>query len=106
MKNILSLILTAICILTACSGENKETETAVSSLTMNQPSVELLVGETIQLSANRLAISQAPIADIASACGFQDISYFTKIFREMKGSTPKEYYRLHNQTQSIRPSGK
>ena len=51
MKNILSLILTAICILTACSGENKETETAVSSLTMNQPSVELLVGETIQLSA-------------------------------------------------------
>ena len=52
----------------------------------------------IEQAANRLAISQAPIADIASACGFQDISYFTKIFREMKGNTPKEYYRLHNQS--------
>ena len=24
-------------------------------------------------------------------CGFQDISYFTKTFREMKGTTPKEF---------------
>ena len=55
----------------------------------------------IEQAANRLANSRASIADIASACGFQDISYFTKTFREMKGSTPKEYYRLHNQSKRI-----
>ena len=45
----------------------------------------------IEQAANRLAISQASIADIAAGCGFQDISYFTKTFREMKGVTPKVY---------------
>lgn len=45
----------------------------------------------IEQAANRLANSQASIADIAAACGFQDISYFTKTFREMKGLTPKAY---------------
>ena len=53
----------------------------------------------IEQAANRLANSQASIADIAVACGFQDISYFTKTFREIKGNTPKEYFRLHNQPQ-------
>ena len=53
MKNSLTLILSicTICFLSACSGENKETDTPVSSITMNQPSVELLKGESIQLSA-------------------------------------------------------
>lgn len=45
----------------------------------------------IEQAANRLSNSQASIADIAAACGFQDISYFTKTFREMKGLTPKAY---------------
>ena len=49
----------------------------------------------IEQAANRLAISQASIADIAAGCGFQDISYFTKTFREMKGVTPKVYQKEH-----------
>ena len=49
----------------------------------------------IEQAANRLANSQASIADIAAGCGFQDISYFTKIFREMKGVTPKVYQKEH-----------
>ena len=48
----------------------------------------------IEQAASRLANSQASIADIASACGFQDISYFTRTFREMKGSTPKAYREI------------
>ena len=50
----------------------------------------------IERAANRLASSQASIADIAAACGFQDISYFTKTFREMKGRTPKAYRKKHS----------
>ena len=45
----------------------------------------------IDRATNRLTNSQASIADIAATCGFQDISYFTKTFREMKGLTPKAY---------------
>ena len=49
----------------------------------------------IEQAANRLAISQASIAEIAAECGFQDTSYFTKTFREMKGVTPKVYQKEH-----------
>lgn len=49
----------------------------------------------IEQAANLLASSQSSIADIASACGFQDVSYFTKTFRELKGSTPKAYRKKH-----------
>ena len=49
----------------------------------------------IEQAANHLANSQASIADIAAGCGFQDISYFTKTFREMKGVTPKVYQKEH-----------
>ena len=33
--------------------------------------------------------------DVAFACGFQDLSYFTKIFKAEKGCTPGEYARKH-----------
>lgn len=35
----------------------------------------------------------ASIADTVARCGFQDVSYFTKTFRELKGVTPGEYRR-------------
>ena len=50
----------------------------------------------IEQAANRLAGSQASISDIAAACGFGDISFFTKTFREMKGDTPKTYRKKHS----------
>ena len=49
----------------------------------------------IEQAANRLTNSHASIADIAAECGFWDISYFTKTFREMKGVTPKVYQKEH-----------
>lgn len=47
----------------------------------------------IQHAAQLLANTQEPVADIAAQCGFQDISYFTKTFRELKGVVPTEYRR-------------
>lgn len=40
-----------------------------------------------------LADSHTAISEIAAACGFHDLSYFTKIFREAKGETPAAYRR-------------
>lgn len=66
--------------------------------TIGTTPIRYLRAYRIEQAANRLASTQAPIANIAAACGFQDISYFTKTFREMKGSTPKEYHRLHSRS--------
>lgn len=47
----------------------------------------------IQQAAKLLTDSQDRISDIAVHCGFQDMSYFTKSFREELGVTPTEYRR-------------
>lgn len=47
----------------------------------------------IQRAAELLAATDRKISDIGGMCGFQEMSYFAKIFRELKGYTPKEYRR-------------
>lgn len=44
--------------------------------------------------AERLLTStELPISEIAARCGFQELSYFSKAFRERNGLTPSEYRR-------------
>ena len=45
----------------------------------------------IQKAAELLASTDQRIADIGAACGFQEMSYFAKTFRELKGRTPSRY---------------
>lgn len=45
----------------------------------------------VQKAAELLADTDRRIADIGAACGFQEMSYFAKVFREQKGCTPSEY---------------
>ena len=45
----------------------------------------------VQKAAELLSSTDQKIADIGAACGFQDTSYFTRTFREIKGLTPGEY---------------
>lgn len=47
----------------------------------------------IQQAALLLTSTSEKISDIASQCGFQDMSYFTRTFRELKGCIPTEYRR-------------
>lgn len=42
----------------------------------------------IQKAAELLISTDWKISDIGSECGFQEMSYFAKIFRELKGCTP------------------
>lgn len=51
----------------------------------------------IQRSAQLLAQTQEPVSDVAARCGFQDVSYFTKTFRELRGCSPSEYRKEHGQ---------
>ena len=45
----------------------------------------------LQKSAELLLTTRQKSGDIARACGFNDFSYFTKIFRRCFGETPLEY---------------
>lgn len=45
----------------------------------------------IQRAAELLTATDRTVSDIGGACGFQEMSYFAKTFRELKGCTPKKY---------------
>lgn len=47
----------------------------------------------IQKAAELLVSTDQKISDIGAACGFQEMSYFAKTFRELKGCTPGEFRR-------------
>lgn len=47
----------------------------------------------VHKAAERLRAGTEKIADVGALCGFQDASYFTKTFREMKGVAPAQYRR-------------
>ena len=45
----------------------------------------------IRQAANLLVSTEEKIFTIAHACGFEDLSFFAKTFREMKGIAPTDY---------------
>jgi len=47
-----------------------------------------------------LADGNISLVDVASLCGFEDQSYFTKVFRSITGISPKKYRDSHWQTNS------
>lgn len=53
--------------------------------------IQYLKNYRIRKAAELLRVSEEKIVDIAIDCGFQDMSYFAKTFREAKGVTPTEY---------------
>ena len=59
--------------------------------TIGTTPIQYLKQYRIQQAATLLTTTGNRISDIASECGFQDMSYFTKSFRESKGCVPTEY---------------
>jgi AraC-like DNA-binding protein len=45
----------------------------------------------IERAARKLDGSDASITQIAFDCGFNDLSYFIKTFKEIKGVSPSKY---------------
>lgn len=52
----------------------------------------------VQRAADQLQATDRKIADIGADCGFQEMSYFAKAFREIMGITPSEYRKKHQNT--------
>lgn len=50
----------------------------------------------IQKAAELLSSTNRKISDIGAECGFQEMSYFAKTFRELKGYTPGEFRKRNS----------
>lgn len=59
--------------------------------------IQYLKQHRLRQAAAQILSTQDKFSDIANRCGFQDISYFTKSFRESLGCTPTEYRNKKSQ---------
>lgn len=59
--------------------------------TIGTTPIQYLKQHRIRQASKQLIESHDQIADIALRCGFQDMSYFSKTFRELLGCTPSQY---------------
>ena len=53
--------------------------------------IQYLKQYRLQQAAKQLLTTSFKISDIAGNCGFSDMSYFTKVFRQQLGCTPSDY---------------
>ena len=64
------------------------------NMTQKTP-IEYLNEYRIEKSARKLLNSDMSITDIAYSCGFNDLSYFIKTFKRIKGITPRLYRNIN-----------
>ncbi len=55
--------------------------------------VQYLISCRVEHACSLLVETTNPILDISMDCGFENISYFIRKFKQLKGCTPKEYRR-------------
>jgi AraC-like DNA-binding protein len=59
------------------------------------PPHQWLIAERVNSARNLLAQSEAPLAEIASMCGFADQSHFSRLFGRVNGTSPGAWRREH-----------
>lgn len=55
--------------------------------------IQYLISYRLEQACSLLSQTTRPVTEIALDCGFENISYFIRKFKEAKGCTPKEYRR-------------
>lgn len=58
---------------------------------LQQSPIDFLNAYRLKVSCSLLASTDKSITEIALACGFNHLSYFSKYFAENYGCTPREY---------------
>lgn len=66
---------------------------AFAGMTGRTP-VDYLIYYRVERACEKLKLTDDTITDIAVSCGFNDMSYFSKIFKRYKGCSPT-HYRTH-----------
>lgn len=60
--------------------------------------METLKNVRIKKAEQLLWLTHRTVEDIGAACGFTDTSYFIKNFKDVTGTTPKQYRKLKNES--------
>lgn len=55
------------------------------------PPIAYLNYYRIECACERLTLTDKSVTEIAFACGFNDMSYFSRVFKQLKGTTPTAY---------------
>ncbi len=61
---------------------------------MNMTCIEYMNQYRLEMASRQLAGTELPITSIALESGFNNISYFNRVFKKKFGVTPKEYRKL------------
>ncbi len=59
----------------------------------NRTPIEYLVFYRIERACEELSYGEKSITEVALDCGFNDLSYFIKTFKKLKGVSPKQYQK-------------
>lgn len=74
---------------------------------MRESLFDYLLNYRIEQSLTMLAKGNYTITEIAVQCGFSTPSYFSRVFREQMGYSPREYQKLsHRKNKTIKIGGK
>ena len=49
----------------------------------------------VEVACSELVDSEGSVTEIAYNCGFNDLSYFIRVFKQLKGITPKQYTKFN-----------
>lgn len=63
---------------------------AFKEITMQSP-MDYVIGYRIEQSVKLLSATDMSVMEIAMECGFNDCSYFIRVFRKIKKMTPSQY---------------
>lgn len=77
------------------SGKTREHLTRSLKIYYNITPTEFVNDLKLEYCANLLLTSNLPIVDVCYNCGFDNLSWFYKIFREKYGDTPSKYRKKH-----------
>lgn len=80
--------------LAACAGMNKKYFCRFFKEMTRYSPIDYLNYYRVESACEQLVTTEKNISEIAVGCGFNDTSYFTKVFRKYKGMTPTQY--LHD----------
>ncbi len=61
--------------------------------------IEHLTQYRVRMAAKALRETSRTVLEISEDCGFSTPSYFSKIFRDQMGQTPKEYRKQHHMSE-------
>ena len=58
---------------------------------IDETPISYLTNFRIESAAHMLIMTEEPVNEIATICGFDDMSYFSKTFKNKKGVSPSQY---------------